>query len=292
MNGYIISWILEFLTNRTQFVKIHNNRSSICITNTGAPQGCVISPALFTLYTNDCRSTVENIPLIKFADDSTLQGLISNMDDGPYLSAVDNFVSWCEDNFLCLNVSKTKELIIDFRRKKHVIDPITIKGETIEQVDSYKYLGITIDSKLQWGEHISNTLKKVNKRLYFVRKLGQLKVDKKLITLFYGSIIESVISFCITVWGSGLLDKDRESLDNVIKKAGRHTNKLSSVDNLIEKFCLNKIFKILNDSSHALSHCITPSGRSNRLLSIITKSKRHNMSFLPYTIRLYNSNIK
>ena len=66
---------------------------------------------------------------------------------------MDNFVTWCEDNFLLLNVSKTKELIIDFRRKIDVpLAPIKIKGD-VEIVDLYKYLGVTVDNKPRCTTH-------------------------------------------------------------------------------------------------------------------------------------------
>ena len=70
MNKHFILWIIEFLTNRAQYVVMRAKNelltSDITITNTGAPQGSVLSPILFTMYTNDCRSVFDNIPIIKF----------------------------------------------------------------------------------------------------------------------------------------------------------------------------------------------------------------------------------
>ncbi|KAK2183967.1 hypothetical protein NP493_288g00020 [Ridgeia piscesae] len=70
-----------------------------------------------------------------------------------YLSSVVRFSSWCSNNFLHLNVSKTKEMCIDFRRNRTVISPIVINGEPVEQVDSFKYLGVILDEKLSFTEH-------------------------------------------------------------------------------------------------------------------------------------------
>ena len=66
-----------------------------------------------------------------------------------------NFTTWCDDHYLLLNVKKTKELLIDFRIKKDPLQPITIKNEVVDTVDSYKYLGVTIDSNLDWHAHSS-----------------------------------------------------------------------------------------------------------------------------------------
>ena len=81
INSHLIAWIFDFLTNRTQYVKFQNIVSNIIVTNTGSPQGCVLSPVLFTIYTNECQINEPNIKLIKFADDSYLEGLINNAND-------------------------------------------------------------------------------------------------------------------------------------------------------------------------------------------------------------------
>ena len=76
VNKNLVAWILDFLTHRTQFVRLNNTHSSVCEVNTGAPQGCVLSPTLYTLYTitNDYRVDHPDTTLIKLADDSVFQG--------------------------------------------------------------------------------------------------------------------------------------------------------------------------------------------------------------------------
>ena len=110
----ITLWIHNFLTDRPQRVMLGNHLSSIRVLNTGAPQGCVLSPVLFSLYTSDCLCNVNECSIIKYADDTVITGYLSD-DVGPYISMIDQFVEWCDDHFLKLNVTKTKEMIIDFR---------------------------------------------------------------------------------------------------------------------------------------------------------------------------------
>ena len=123
----LIQWTLDYLTNRSQYVKIgQSSTSNVISSSTGAPQGTVLAPFLFTLYTSDCRSQSSKCPLIKFADDTALIGLISKDDYRAFFSQVDSFVNHCDTNYLELNVSKTKEMVIDFRQTRSDPQPVDI----------------------------------------------------------------------------------------------------------------------------------------------------------------------
>ena len=97
------------------------------------------------------------------------------------------FCEWCKNNHLTLNVDKTKELLFDYRRKKELLTPLLIDGKIVSIVDSYKYLGLKIDSKLNWSNHAHDVCKKVNQRLYFLRKLRSFKVNPEI--LFFCFIV-------------------------------------------------------------------------------------------------------
>ncbi len=113
LNTSLCEWIQDFLTGRPQVVKVGQFTSNSITLNIGAPQGCVLSPLLYSLYTHDCVSSHRSTSIIKFADDTVVLGLISNNDETAYLDEVERLTSWCQDNCLSLNVSKTKELIVD-----------------------------------------------------------------------------------------------------------------------------------------------------------------------------------
>ncbi|KAI4888412.1 hypothetical protein NFI96_009397, partial [Prochilodus magdalenae] len=136
LDSSICSWVLGFLTDRPQCVRIGNHTSSTLILNTGTPQGCVLSPLPFTLFTNDCTPTHSSNTIIKFADDTTIVGLISDGDERAYRNEVECLDGWCKVNDLVLHTSKTKEIVVDFRRTKkpdHL--PLHISGAEVERVE-------------------------------------------------------------------------------------------------------------------------------------------------------------
>ena len=222
-NPVIIRWLCSLLTDRQQRVVVRSSTtldvSSEVRTNTGAPQGCVLSPALFTLYTSDCRCTARYILQVKFSDDTSLTGLITS--ENSYRCAVEKLVGWCNDNHLLLNVSKTKEIVGDFRRDPPPLRPLVINGEEVEIVGEYKYLGSIIDCKLDWSPNALALLKKGNQRLYFMKKLKSFSVCTKLLELFYKSTVESVATFNSLCHFGGLKGQDKARLSKIIKTASR-----------------------------------------------------------------------
>ncbi len=143
LNNSLCNWILDFLTGRPQSVRVGHNTSSTTTLSTGAPQGCVLSPLLFTLLTHDCTAKFSSNHIINFADDTTVVGLISNNDETHYREEVAQLAEWCGVNNLSLNVEKTKEVVMDFRRRNSSDHPpLTIDSSTVERVSSTKFLGV------------------------------------------------------------------------------------------------------------------------------------------------------
>ena len=109
----VISWIFDCLTGRLQYVRLNGLLSSAIRTNTGAPQSTVLAPFLFVLYTADCRITDESCPLVNL---QMIQNWLDRlvMMKMQYTTSRLKTVNWCDKNYLYLNVSKTKEMCINF----------------------------------------------------------------------------------------------------------------------------------------------------------------------------------
>ena len=146
-------------------VRVCNNTSAWLILNTGAPQGCVLSPLLYFLFTNDCMAEHDSNTIIKFADDTTVVGLITDNDETAYREEVRDLAGWYQNNNLSLNVTKTKELIVDYRKRRTEHAPILIDGAVVEQVEFFKFLGVHINNKLEWSKHTKTVVKRARKNL-------------------------------------------------------------------------------------------------------------------------------
>ena len=85
-----------------------------------------------------------------------------------------------------------QEMCIDFRKNQRCPKPVYIKGEAVERVDTYKYLDVVFDSKLNWKENINSVLKKVNSRMYCMIKLRSFGVNSDMLVTFYNAIIRSI----------------------------------------------------------------------------------------------------
>ncbi len=139
--------------------------SDSCIISTGAPQGCVLSPLLFSLYTNDCTSKDPSVKLLKFAGDTTLIGLIQDGDKSAYRQEVKELAVWCSLINLELNALKTVQMIVDFRswspRTPPALPPLTIMNSTVAAVETFKFLGSIISQDLNWDTRIKKKKKKI-----------------------------------------------------------------------------------------------------------------------------------
>jgi hypothetical protein len=127
LNISLYNWILDFLKGQSQVVSVGNNTSATVILNTGAPQRCVLRPLLYSLFTYDCVAKHDSNTIIKFAKDTTVAGLTSDNDETAYRVGVRELAVWVQDK-ISLNVSKTKELIVDYRKRRAEQAPINIDG--------------------------------------------------------------------------------------------------------------------------------------------------------------------
>ncbi len=287
LNNSLCNWILDFLTGRPQSVRVGHNTSSTTTLSTGVPQGCVLSPLLFTLLTHDCTAKFSSIHIIKFADDTTVVGLISNNDETHYREEVAQLAEWCGANNLSLNVSKQRRLWWTSGGRT----PLTIDSSTVERVSSTKFLGVHITEDLTWTTNTMSLSKKAQQRLHFLRRLKRASLPPPILTTFCRGTIESVLTSCITVWYGNCSAADRKTLQRTVNTAAKIIGApLPPILDIFLARCSSKTNNIMKDPTHP-SHSLfqlLPSGRRYR--SIRARSTRLLNSFFPQAVRALNSN--
>ncbi|KAI5088080.1 gastrula zinc finger protein XlCGF28.1-like [Silurus meridionalis] len=251
---------------------------------------CFESPLLFTLLTHDCVAMHSSNHIVKFADDTTVVGLISKDDKSAYREEMQWLTAWCGANNLSLNVDKTKEMVVDFRIVQSDQSPLIINGSPVEIVKSTKFLGVHLADNLTWSLNTSSITKKAQQRLYFLKRLRKAHLPPPILTMFYRGTIESILSSCITAWFGNCTVSDRKTLQRIVRTAEKIIRvSLPSIMDIYTTHCIRKVHSIVDDHTHPSHTLFTllPSGK--RIRSIRAVTTRLCNSFFPQAIRLLNT---
>ena len=170
IGGSVLSILTEFLSNRSQQVMVDGCRSKLVNVVSGVPQGSVLGPLLFLLYTSELFSILEN-KLISYADDSTLMAVETSPDVRVAVaeSLIRDLVrvsEWCDLLGMKLNASKTKTMIVLRSRTMHPQSPpLTIGGTVLKESDDLVILGVTIDSEMTFEKYFAQFPEQLRKDL-------------------------------------------------------------------------------------------------------------------------------
>ena len=202
ISGNLFSWLANYLSNRNQFVQISGKKSALQPVKYGVPQGSILGPRLFSIYVNDLPESISYGDLYMFADDTTVYTI--GRDTDTIISSLQCILSqlhvWCSANRLVAHESKTEAMIISRSSFIGPLPALRYGTMTIELKSSSKCLGLTIDNKLSWQEHIRNVCNLFNQKLAVLKQIKFLP-QSTLESIYFNSIIPSVV-YNIVVWGS------------------------------------------------------------------------------------------
>ena len=220
VRGELLSWLRSFLVKRQQRVMANGSTSEWAAVASGVPQGSILGPLLFLIYTNDIGVSVTS-QCRTFADDCAVYREANTIDDVRTLQNDLNEISrWSDAWQLQLNLSKCKVLQISNRRVSQTLSSAYyLKGVSLEWVDSFTYLGVVINKKLKWGDHIATKVAKANSILGLLKRsmYGCSEVAKK---KAFVSLVRPHVEYCAAVWNPHL-KKDIDAVEKIQRRGSR-----------------------------------------------------------------------
>ena len=224
VRGKSFDWFSSYLKNRKLFVSYDNSSSQIYEITHGVPQGSVLGPLLYIIYTNDLSFNLKYSNSILFADDSTILCTGKKIKDiiPKITHDLNILIDWFYANKLTLNISKTSCIL--FKSKTTRINSAEIKLkfglEKIIVKKTTKFLGFEIDQHLNWDNHIKQLITKINKNLYLLRCFKKLLPNWSKRMLYF-NYIHSNLTYGLSVWGPMASQLEKNKLFKLQKKAVR-----------------------------------------------------------------------
>ena len=244
------------------------------------------------------------VPTYKYVDDTTLYKVTNDVENTDLQEAVDEIANWSKMNFMKLNTTKTKEMLISFCREPPVVPKISVDGDPLERVECVTLLGVKLSANLTWNNLVDAIIKKSQSRLYCLNMLKRAKVDPKDILQIFCARIRPILEYAAPVWHGGLTKELTDSIEDLQKRACKIALPSLSYEEALNSLSLptlkerrvsvcqaffNKI-KMPEDKLHKLlptksnTRSSTRSGKEFSLPKCNTN--RYKNSFIPYV--LYN----
>ena len=177
VNDDALNLVISYFTKRKQRVKIENAYSSWNEIKSGVPQGSILGPLIFNIFIADLFLAMPNVNFASYADDNTpyaegdsVNNVITSLED-----IASKLFIWFENNCMKANPEKCHMLLSSDTDKKAKISSSFIKNSKTE-----KLLGITIDNKLRFEDHVNNMCKKASQKLNALARISTyMKLEKK-----------------------------------------------------------------------------------------------------------------
>lgn len=200
-NMYVI--LKSYLTDRLFLVKYNSSTSRLYPINSGVPQGSVLGPILYSLFTSDLPTSPDT-EIATFADDTAILA----SDEHPSLASsklqdhLHLVEQWIKKWRMKANPNKSTQ--ITFTTRRETCPPVTLNNTQIPQKDTVKYLGVHLDRKLLWKTHIQKKIKQLNEKhksmWWLLGSKSQLSISNKI--LLYKVILKPIWTYACQLWGT------------------------------------------------------------------------------------------
>ena len=200
IRGSTHKWINSWLSGRTQKVVLDGQASDPVPVLSGVPQGSVLGPILFLIFINDLPDNIRSSVRL-FADDCVLYRNIHSIQDCFILQEdLTSLGQWEADWQMKFNVAKCHSMrVTRHQHHKQILFDYSLHNQTLENVQSAKYLGITISDNMDWGQHISEISSKATKTLGFLRR-NLAFAPRSTKEVAYKTLVRPKLEYAAPIW--------------------------------------------------------------------------------------------
>ena len=221
VNNNLLLWLHDYLSGRTQQVIIEGFNSDKTPVVSGVPQGSILGPLLFLLYINDMPSVVQHSTIALFADDSKCFKSIDSVNDCILLqNDIDALFHWSQTWKMSFNASKCKVLSIT-RSRSPITFSYTMNGTPLENVGVFKDLGVFVDFKLSFNNHVDSLVTKCSKVSGFIKRSVGYHAPVAVKLQLYKSLVLTLLDFTSPVWSPHFM-KQIKSLESVQRAMSKY----------------------------------------------------------------------
>ena len=259
IRGSTHKWINSWLSGRTQQVVLDGQASDPVPVLSGVPQGSVLGPVLFLLFINDLPDNIRSSVRL-FADDCVLYRNIHSLQDCLTLQEdLTSLGQWEADWQMKFNVAKCHSMrVTRHQHHKQVLFDYSLHNQTLENVQSAKYLGITITDNMDWGQHVSEISSKATKTLGFLRR-NLAFAPRSTKEVAYKTLVRPKLEYAAPIW-SPHLKLQINQIEKVQRTAARWTcrrwRNTSSVGEMLDELDWPSLEARRDQSSLLLFHKI------------------------------------
>lgn len=275
VSSKIVKFIEKVYENTSAAVWTGNEFSEYFNTDSGVKQGCLLSPLLFAMYLNDLHDEIGgglyvddlNIRLLKYADDIVLLA-----DDVDVLqSMINNLEIYCNNWGMIVNLSKSKIMVFKNGGRDLDREKWTYKGNEVEKVKTYTYLGVTLTPKLSFTQHVMERTIKAKSSINMTWKdfFAQKDIPLSLKIKLFCAVSRAILCYAAQIWGYAYFEEVNKFLRFFLKKILMLPDSTPTYALMLEttvpeislytlELHLNYVFKaIFNLPEHRLPHILS-----------------------------------
>ena len=293
IRGLAKSWFESYLSERKLYVKYNNHKSGFNESSIeyGVPQGSVLGPLLYLVFCNDLYKCCDKCMMILFADDTNL--FVTHEDVNYVYQTINKelaiVIDWLRANKLSLNLCKTTYVV--FKPKNMIVNlsdlDVSFENYVLERVTETKFLGLFIDSNLNWNYHVRKLNPKLSYGLYILRNVRNCIPNWSKKILYY-SYFHSHINYGLVTWGPMSTKANIKKLSGMQNKAVRVIDNKkynSPVDPIFKKYKMLKFSDLIDMEISKMSYQIANDMLPNPVLQLFQKGN----NFHTYNTRNRNN---